>query len=572
MLIRILADNPGQTFTRNIDNKFTSTIKDLLRNGRDPSVQQILRETLQALYFEKAYDTNLTNLFNMWGKESGSGAQRPPQNAVWMNSAQQQQQQQQQRHQEWWSHPGPATAGLPPTAELAARIEEAKTSAKLLQQFVQSTATSELQTNELVKEFAERCQSAQRSMQNYINCNNPVPDADTMQTLIEASEQLSLAASKHQRALLQARRATDAFRPTPSPRNELVNGSSISQSSIPTLSQPALPHRQNNGQDRPTTQTSATLVPVGPLRPPLQPMPTTTTYSPPPNPPSSMRESLERRTTAQSLTPQSPPQPQRHHSRERSHSSANSLYSDHNIASSPPSTAQHQSTTTDDYDSYRAEANAVDAPIPALPGRGAMAMPSSLQPTNGTENRQPSEFRPTIAGSAGDGTTTRPVELPVPGYGNPFSDENRRDSWEDEEDEEGQGQQEEDPTDTLYSPPGGGGTSMTSRVQAALSAAKAGRQRLTSTSPQQPGEAWSGQEGSHHYPGYGGMPSHTVRPDAAAEGPTMRAGRDDQETAAVNPHTHRMSEAEFSEVSDLGRGSLSDVSPVAERYPGRYRS
>src|ERR1700750_2272241 len=37
MLIRILADNPGATFTRNLGSKFTSTVKDLLRNGKDPS-------------------------------------------------------------------------------------------------------------------------------------------------------------------------------------------------------------------------------------------------------------------------------------------------------------------------------------------------------------------------------------------------------------------------------------------------------------------------------------------------------------------------------------------------------
>jgi hypothetical protein len=49
MLIRILADNPGKTFTRNLDAKFVVTVKELLRDGRDMSVQQILRETLDTL-------------------------------------------------------------------------------------------------------------------------------------------------------------------------------------------------------------------------------------------------------------------------------------------------------------------------------------------------------------------------------------------------------------------------------------------------------------------------------------------------------------------------------------------
>merc|ERR1712230_36106 len=34
MLIRILADNPGKTFTRNIDAKFVQVVKELLRMGR----------------------------------------------------------------------------------------------------------------------------------------------------------------------------------------------------------------------------------------------------------------------------------------------------------------------------------------------------------------------------------------------------------------------------------------------------------------------------------------------------------------------------------------------------------
>lgn len=98
--------------------------------------------------------------------------------------------------------------GLPPPHELAQRIEEARTSSKLLLQVVQSTPPTELIGNELVKEFVERCQSASRSVQGYIHSNNPPPDEDTLLTLIETNDQLSTAISRHQRALLQARRVT----------------------------------------------------------------------------------------------------------------------------------------------------------------------------------------------------------------------------------------------------------------------------------------------------------------------------------------------------------------------------
>ena len=104
--------------------------------------------------------------------------------------------------------------GLPSPAELAQRVEEAKTSAKLLSQLVQSTPPAEMLGNELIKEFVERCQSASRSMQNYIHSDNPSPDEDTLLTLIETNDQLATAMSKHQRALLQARRTTGV---SPSP-------------------------------------------------------------------------------------------------------------------------------------------------------------------------------------------------------------------------------------------------------------------------------------------------------------------------------------------------------------------
>jgi hypothetical protein len=107
--------------------------------------------------------------------------------------------------------------GLPPPPELAQRVEEARTSSKLLLQVIQSTPPAELLGNELVKEFVERCQSASRSIQGYIHSDNPPPDADTLLTLIETNDQISTAISRHQRAYLQARRLTGAPSIAPSP-------------------------------------------------------------------------------------------------------------------------------------------------------------------------------------------------------------------------------------------------------------------------------------------------------------------------------------------------------------------
>jgi hypothetical protein len=107
---------------------------------------------------------------------------------------------------------------LPSPQELASRIEEARTSAKLLSQLIQSTPPSELLDSDLIKEFADRCQSASRSIQAYMIAENPSPDNDTMETLIETNEHLGKAMNQHQRAVLSARKAAGlGTTPTPPP-------------------------------------------------------------------------------------------------------------------------------------------------------------------------------------------------------------------------------------------------------------------------------------------------------------------------------------------------------------------
>ncbi|KAI9690179.1 MAG: hypothetical protein M1822_009140 [Bathelium mastoideum] len=245
MLIGILTDNPGPSFTKNCDKKFVTAVRDLLRDGPDASVQQILRETLDRLEVDKAYDRNLEPVFSMWRKEKGAGASfagsrpmprtlnappfdpngPPPLQTFSSGSSHYARNQGRQR-------------GLPAPVELAGRIEEARTSAKLLQQLVQSTPPEEILSHELIKEFAERCQSAQRSIQGYINCDDPHPDHDTLQTLIETNELLSLATSKHQRAVLGARRAAPDRGTSPYPTPAQNGTSTIT---APTGA-PQLPH------------------------------------------------------------------------------------------------------------------------------------------------------------------------------------------------------------------------------------------------------------------------------------------------------------------------------------------
>lgn len=69
MLMRILADNPGPTFTRNLEGKFLDVVRDLLQKGRDLSVRQMLMETLDSFEHQKGWDEGLGPIIELWKKE-----------------------------------------------------------------------------------------------------------------------------------------------------------------------------------------------------------------------------------------------------------------------------------------------------------------------------------------------------------------------------------------------------------------------------------------------------------------------------------------------------------------------
>ncbi|EED21324.1 conserved hypothetical protein [Talaromyces stipitatus ATCC 10500] len=227
MLIRILSENPGHTFTRNFDAKFVSTIRDLLREGRDMPAQQMLREMLDMFETQKSWDEDLAGLVAMWQKEKQkkSYTRSPPPLPGQQNP---------QFQQSGFLQGGPPRRGgqLPPADELASRISEARTSANLLIQLAQSTPAAEVQSHELMREFSQRCQSASRSIQNYMAVENPPPDENTMLTLIETNEQLSVALSKYQRTLLNARKALGASTPVTTPGSN----SNVASPAVPPVS------------------------------------------------------------------------------------------------------------------------------------------------------------------------------------------------------------------------------------------------------------------------------------------------------------------------------------------------
>jgi hypothetical protein len=87
-----------------------------------------------------------------------------------------------------------------------------------------NTPPGEILDNDLIKEFADRCSSASRSIQGYMTSENPTPDNDTMENLIDTNEQLQTALNQHKRAVLSARKQlglnehTDSQSPSVTPQ------------------------------------------------------------------------------------------------------------------------------------------------------------------------------------------------------------------------------------------------------------------------------------------------------------------------------------------------------------------
>ncbi|CRL24902.1 ENTH/VHS [Penicillium camemberti] len=229
MLMRILVDNPGHTFTRNFDAKFVTTVKELLRTGRDWHVQSSLRQYLDTLEQQRAWDDDLKLLLQMWAKEKTKASHglidRFPMNSIIPPQVPARPPGHQQQP---YIQPRASRNTLPTPVELAARIEEARNSAKLLTQFVQSTPPVELEGNDLIKEFVDRCGTASRMIQGYIQTTNPAPDEDTLLTLIETNDEISVALSQQQRAMLKARKIRGSSSPTssnlnsPSPTSQVI--------------------------------------------------------------------------------------------------------------------------------------------------------------------------------------------------------------------------------------------------------------------------------------------------------------------------------------------------------------
>ncbi|KAM3506563.1 hypothetical protein MY11210_007504 [Beauveria gryllotalpidicola] len=260
MLLRILTENPGPMFTRNIDAKFADTCKALLRGTKDLNVRQMLIETLDDFQQTKSYDENLSILLQMWNKERvkiqavyGNAPRMAPR--PFLTNSQLQQQTPNSINAQTYFSRHHTNNKLPDAVELVSRLEEARTSAKLLEQVVMNTPPTEILDNDLIKEFADRCLSASRSIQGYMVATNPGPDNETMESLIDTNEQLQTALNQHQRSVLSARKQLGLN--VRSEETDSADGTPTGESVSTVLDSPALPVRTSKGKQTDPYQTGS---------------------------------------------------------------------------------------------------------------------------------------------------------------------------------------------------------------------------------------------------------------------------------------------------------------------------
>ncbi|CRK43381.1 hypothetical protein BN1723_005633 [Verticillium longisporum] len=111
--------------------EFCNVVKDVLRNGRDPSVRQILMETLDDFEQTRTNDEGVKDLVYMWKKEKERAFQRGERNFRYPQGAHSAPQMTASQyndggHNSNYFARSHSNRRLPGPAELASRLEEAR--------------------------------------------------------------------------------------------------------------------------------------------------------------------------------------------------------------------------------------------------------------------------------------------------------------------------------------------------------------------------------------------------------------------------------------------------------------
>ncbi|CAK7270620.1 hypothetical protein SEPCBS119000_004181 [Sporothrix epigloea] len=242
MLMRILVENPGLTFTRNMNKKFVDTVRDVLRGCQHAHIVHFLMETLQDFERKGAIDEGMGRLLEMWQKEKiksksvylnqpqqlpggqgeRAGQWQQSQPPAWPGQGQNAAHSNGQGHASPGGFPGPGSGGssrgpyerrhgssatLPKPSELRRRLREAKTTAGVLADVVNTTTPVALLKHDLADDLSSRCHRATNQVLEYLNTRDPIPDNFEMADLLATHEVLEQTLHHYYRTVLEARKS-----------------------------------------------------------------------------------------------------------------------------------------------------------------------------------------------------------------------------------------------------------------------------------------------------------------------------------------------------------------------------
>ncbi len=97
-------------------------------------------------------------------------------------------------------------SSLPKPAELRKRLDEARTTAGVLADVVNTSTPATLLKHDLADDLSSRCRRATSQMLEYLEAKNPTPDNSEMEALLGTHEMLQQTLHHYHRAVLEARK------------------------------------------------------------------------------------------------------------------------------------------------------------------------------------------------------------------------------------------------------------------------------------------------------------------------------------------------------------------------------
>ncbi|KAK9456885.1 hypothetical protein V1511DRAFT_495568 [Dipodascopsis uninucleata] len=236
MVLRILIDTDSIAVQEAIgsDDKLAPILKTVLKNSRDPSIVDFLRDTLVRCASTKGDVEGFSALHSIYYKYLAKGRSK--------NSRKQQLSEIKVRSLQ---------------ERIDDMVQECRESANLLEQIVSTTPPASIAGSTLVFEFYQRCDTLEKEVTRYLNDDSSHIDEQRMVKLIESNDALKAALNAHKLALDRASALTSPPREYYESESKLMTdarhsleyygeGSGSSSPSITKEDLSVIPYIENN--------------------------------------------------------------------------------------------------------------------------------------------------------------------------------------------------------------------------------------------------------------------------------------------------------------------------------------